>query len=966
MRIVLILFILTNLVHAADLAHFEQRIRPLLIANCIDCHGPDKQKGGLRLDTRAGWQTGGDSGPAITPGKLDASHLFRAVSYTDRDLKMPPKRKLKDSEIADLKLWIESGAPDPREGSAEKNASHRQPRADGSFWSFQTPRAASPPAVKNASWSANDIDRFILAKLEQNGLTPAPDADAATLLRRLSFDLTGLPPSQELFSAQSSVLSSQIQKLSTEHSALSTKPLTSPQALESLIDSLLETDAFAERFASHWLDITRFAESSGGGRSLPFKDAWRFRDYVVESIRDDVPIDRMITEHLAGDLLPAKDAVARRRQITATGFLSLGPTNYEEQDKGMLRMDIVDEQLDTMGRAFLGLTIGCARCHDHKFDPISATDYYALAGILRSTKTLKNYTDNVAHWIDTPLPLDGEAETAMQKHEKQATALKEQIAALKDDLRDAGSADLRKLKTISASDLPGIVVDDSAAQKVGMWKNSTHFAPYIGSNYVSDDNEAKGEKTISFAPKFATAGRYEVRVAYNAGPNRAERVIVTILHADGEELKTIKMLTENLKGLQFASLGTYRFEANGAGFVLISNAGSEGFVTVDAVQFVPADEVVADAATPKESPSAQKIKTKLSVLEKELKELQKNQPERPEAMSVADDPAPEDAKIHIRGSTRNLGAPVPRGFIHAAMRPTAPAVPADSSGRLQLAQWITSREHPLTSRVMVNRVWHWLFGAGIVRTTDNFGSTGELPSHPELLDHLAVKFMEDGWNLKRLIKEMVMSRTYRMTSHATNASQDPDNRLLSHMNRKRLDAECLRDAMLSAAGTLDRSFGGPGVSDVKAIDANDQKIQNIEYGYQFLDTRRSLYTAAFRNVRHPLFEVFDFADINQPIAARTTSTVATQALFLMNSPKVIEQARAAADLVLKSGSDNATRIRTAFQNSLQRAPSAPELTQVSDYLESSTSGNATADETRDLWARFIQTLWSTPEFRFLN
>ena len=934
-RALVFVFLATS-ASAVDITHFEQRIRPLLIANCIDCHGPDKQKGGLRLDSRAGWQTGGDSGPAITPGKLDASHLFRAISYTDRDLKMPPKRKLKDSEIADLKLWIESGAPDPRDEIGSTGGKHKQTRADASFWSFQPAKGTPLPSVKNTAWPANDIDRFILSKLEQNGLTPAPDADSRTLLRRLSFDLTGLPPD-------------------------STIPEDQPY--EKLVDTLIASTAFAERFASHWLDITRFAESSGGGRSLPFKDAWRFRDYVIESIRDNVPIDRMITEHLAGDLLPAQDAAARRRQVTATGFLALGPTNYEEQDKGMLRMDIVDEQLDTLGRAFLGLTIGCARCHDHKFDPISARDYYALAGILRSTKTLKNYTDNVAHWIDTPLPLDGAAETAMQQYEKQANALKDQIAALKDDLRDAGSADLRKRKTIATSDLPGIVVDDSAAQKVGMWKNSAIFGPFIGSGYVSDHND---EKTISFAPKFTKAGRYEVRVAFNAGPSRAERVTVTILHADGEELKTMKMATENLKGLQFASLGTYRFEANGAGFVLISNAGSEGYVTVDAVQFVPADETVADATGPKESPTAQKIKTQLSDLEKELKALQKGRSERPEAMSVAEDAVPEDAKIHIRGSTRNLGAVVPRGFIQAAMRPTTPSVPADASGRLQLAQWITARDHPLTARVMVNRVWHWIFGAGIVRTTDNFGSTGELPSHPELLDHLAIKFIEDGWNLKRLVKEMVMSRTYRMASNAPNVSQDSDNRLFSHMNRKRLDAECLRDAMLVAAGTLDRSFGGPGVSEVKAIDANDQKIQNIEYGYQFLDTRRSLYTAAFRNVRHPLFEVFDFADINQPIAQRTTSTVATQALFLMNSPKVIEQARAAADVVLKSSDDTAKRIDAAFQNSLYRAPSANEQFQVRDFIESSSSGNASAEETRDLWARFIQTLWSTPEFRFLN
>jgi len=989
--LVLALFF-TAAASAADLSHFEQRIRPLLIANCIDCHGPDKQKGGLRLDSRAGWQTGGDSGPAIEPGKLADSKLWHAVSYTDRDLKMPPKRKLKDSEIADLKLWIESGAPDPREADATKIASGRQPRADASFWSFQPPVDHPPPSVQNQAWPANDIDRFILAKLEANQLTPAPDADPITFIRRLTFDLTGLPPTQEEADA--------FVRDCTSGSSF----VIRDSSLKALTDRLLASIAFAERFASHWLDITRFAESSGGGRSLPFKDAWRFRDYVFESIRDDAPIDRMITEQIAGDLMPHTNAAERRRQLTATGFLALGPTNYEEQDKGMLRMDIVDEQLDTMGRAFLGLTIGCARCHDHKFDPISTHDYYALAGILRSTKTLINYTDNVAHWIDTPLPLDGDAEAQMQKHEQQVAELKDLIAKAKDESRDAGSAELRKRKDIAATDLPGIVVDDSEAQKVGLWKNSTSYAPYIGSGYLSDNDDSKGEKTVTFTPKLPATGRYEVRLAYNAGPNRAERAFVTILHADGEELKEVRMVTESLKGLQFASLGTYRFEANGQGFVLVSNAGSQGFVTVDAVQFVPKDEkpddsvVKTDSTDPKklkeqfvkqseqltkiktQFSNFEKIKTRLADLEKQLKALQKGQPERAEAMSVADDSAPENAKVHIRGSVRNLGAPVPRGFIQAAMRPGAPVVPTDASGRLQLAQWMTAPDNPLTARIMVNRIWHWLFGAGIVRTTDNFGSTGELPSHPELLDHLARRFIADGWSLKHLVKEMVMSRTYRQSSLVVRAlarsdtpdglkpelQTDPDNRLLSHMNRKRLDAECLRDAMLVAAGTLNRSIGGPGVSDVKAIDSNDQKIQNIEYGYQFLDTRRSLYTAAFRNVRHPLFEVFDFADINQPIAQRTTSTVATQALFLMNAPQVIEQARSAADRVLKSSPDIGKRIHSAFQTSLQRQPTDRELAQVRDFIDSATSGNASADDIRDLWARFIQTLWATPEFRFLN
>jgi hypothetical protein len=920
---------------------FEKRIRPLLVEHCMECHGPDKQKGSLRLDHQAGWKTGGDSGPAILPGKLEESLLWRAVTYEDRDLKMPPKKRLSDAELADLREWIASGAHDPRqdgEGGTDKGS---QPKVDGSFWSFQPPVIKPPPAVNNTAWVANPIDRHILARLEAEGMSPAPDAEPAVLRRRLAFDLTGMPPA---------------------HDAMKDGDIAA------YVDGLLASPAFAERWASHFMDMTRFAESSGGGRSLPFKDAWRFRDYLIESIRDNTPLDRMITEMIAGDVLPHSDAAQRRRQVTATGFLALGPTNYEEQDKGMLRMDIVDEQLETIGRSFLGMTLGCARCHDHKFDPIPTRDYYALAGILRSTKTLKNYTDNVAHWIDTPLPFEGAEEARLVELEKTTAAVEKEIALLKDQLRDAGSVALRRKKHLAAGDLPGVVVDDADAQKVGNWKSSSRFPPFIGGGYLHDENQGRGEKTLTFSPKLPVAGRYEVRVAFSGGPGRAERVPATVLHADGEDLVYFKQTTEALDGLQFATIGTWRFESGGQNFVMISNAGAEGYVTVDAVQFLPAEAGMPDMPAQKVSEEENGLRSRLAEMEKKLKEIRKaGGPSRPEVMSVAEDEKPEDARIHIRGSIRNLGAVVPRGFIQAASRGPVPEISKGQSGRLQLARWITSRDNPLTARVLVNRVWHWLFGAGLVRTTDNFGSTGETPSHPDLLDELAVRFMEDGWNLKRLVREMVLSRTYRLDSQAVRKhDKDPDNRLLSRMNRKRLDAECIRDAMLAAAGTMDASFGGPNVGGATKVDSNDQKVQNLEYAFTFDDTRRSVYTAAFRNVRHPLFEVFDFADINQPISQRTTSTVATQALFLMNHPKVIEQARAAAGRVLEEADAMPERIVIAYQHSLSRKPSAQEAGIATDFLEATISGNADAAEARDAWARFIQTLWATPEFRFVR
>ncbi len=929
-------------VHGADEAEFfEKRIRPLLAEHCTECHGADKQKGGLRLDHKAGWQRGGDSGPSLIPGDADASLLWKAVSYADRDLKMPPKQRLKDRDLADLRAWIASGAHDPREAVPGSSKIATAPKADASFWSFQPPVAQPPPAVRRTDWPERPSDRFVLAKLEQNGLSPAPDADPQTLIRRLSFDLTGLPPEQE-----------QVERFARGE-----------LRYETLVDSLLASPAFAERWTSHFMDLTRFAESSGGGRSLPFKDAWRFRDYLLESLRDNAPVDRMIREMVAGDLLPHRDAAERRRQLTATGFLALGPTNYEEQDKQLLRMDIVDEQLDTIGKSFLGMTIGCARCHDHKFDPISTSDYYALAGILRSTQTLKNYTDNVAHWIDTPLPYEGELEEQMRAKETRLAALKAGQAKLKDELRDLGGANLRKQTRIEAADLPGLVVDDSQAQKVGNWKPSVLVKPFIGEGYLHDRNGEDTERTISFSPKIPTPGRYEVRVAFIGGPDRAGRVQADILHADGEETVYFSETTAQMEGLQFASLGTWRFEANGQGFVLITNAGADGVVTIDAVQFLPEGATSSPALAA--SGAEKRVKAELAVLQKQIQELEKTGPTRAEVMSVTEVEEPEDARVHIRGSIRNLGAPVPRGFIQAALRSPAPVIPADQSGRRQLAEWLTARDQPLTARVFVNRVWQWLFGTGLVRSSDNFGVTGELPSHPELLDDLAVRFMEEGWNLRRLVKELVMSRTYRMISEGSTVESDPDNRLLARMNRKRLDAECLRDAMLAGAGALETRWGGANVADARAVDSNDTGVQNLEYNHPFNDRRRSVYTAAFRNVRHPLFEVFDFADINQPIALRTTSTVAPQALYLMNHPEVIELARAAAGRLPLEGPHDAP-LRQAWRLALSRDPDADEMALARDWLDNAVSGNDGPEQVRDGWARLIQTLWATPEFRFLH
>jgi len=984
--------------HAASAAEdlFEKRIRPLLVDKCYGCHSPDRKiKGGLRLDHKDGWAKGGDSGPAIVPGKPDESLLMKAVSYKDRDLKMPPKQKLADSEIATLQEWISQGAPDPRVLKETVAGTSTPSKADpATWWSFQPIKKPQPPAVKDTAWPRNAIDRFILAKLETSNLKPSPDAPAPILARRLSYDLTGLPnnPKSEILNPKS--------------------------AIDSLVDRLLSSPAFGERFASHWLDITRFAESSGGGRTLPFKDAWRFRDYVIESFNNDAPLNRFLMEQVAGDLMPAPTSADRRRNLTATAFLVLGPTNYEEQDKAQLRMDIVDEQLDTFGKAFLGLTIGCARCHDHKFDPIPTRDYYALAGILRSTRVLKNFTDNVAHWIDTPLPMDEPMESTLKQKETKLAALRTELDETKLALKKAGvESSLRNLKAggLPVSSLPGIVVDDKDAKLIGEWKHSTVYKTFIGEGYISDHNRDKGGLTATFQPKMIEAGRYEVRLAYIAGPDRDSKVPVTVFHADGEAtIKVDESAPAPIDG-RFISLGTFRFEANGEGYVLVSNTDTKDYVTADAVQFLKVDgdaspPQVAAAPAPAADKSAKKKKkskeakapitngsselsNRAAAIEKEIKSLDTDGPKRPEVMAVHDEETVENCPIHIRGQIRNLGAAVPRGFLSAVRVPLDEKIPDEQSGRLQLAHWLVSDKNPLTARVMANRVWLWLMGEGLVRSPDNFGLMGEKPTHPELLDYLASELIESGWNFKHLVKLIVSSRTYQMSSSisdfrfqiADSASKtpntstnpkseihnsqsvDPDNRLFWRQNRKRLDAEEMRDTLLTLGGNLAPGLGGPNIIDAKAVNANDNAAGSLEYGYQFKDSRRSLYTPAFRNVRHPLFEVFDFADINQTNGHRGNSTVAPQALFLLNHPFVIEECRLAATRLLAEGDmKDEARITRLFENAVGRPPLKGEMDRALHFLDASVSGNATQEELRDVWARLLQALVVSPDFRFLE
>ena len=938
------------------LAFFETKIRPILVKHCYKCHSleSNQSKGGLRLDTRATIRKGGDSGPAVVPGDPENSLLLQAVAYDNGFYDMPPAGKLSEAQVADLRHWISSGAFDPRDEQPIAEVRDSKKTGLRTHWAFQMVKAVKPPDILNKSWPLQPLDNFILANLESKSLKPAPVANKLVWLRRVWYDLVGLPPSTE----------------SINSFLKDSSPL--PLARAKVIDELLAKPQFGERWARHWLDVARFAESSGGGRSLLFKDAWRYRDYCIDAFNSDMPYNQFLREQIAGDLLPAATPADRARQLIATGFLVLGPTNYEEQDKYQLRMDIVDEQLDTLGRTTMGMTLGCARCHDHKFDPIPTRDYYAMAGIFRSTRTLFNDTDNVARWIDTSLPADADSIKEIKKHEADLAALQAECLKLRQYLLrlDPQTAQLAKDGPVNPSSLPGIVIDDSNAIAVGRWKTSTFGNRYLGESSSYDQRSKNGPSTLTFDPELPKSGLYEVRLAYVAHSNRATNTPITILHAAGEETIQINQQKEPPIEGRFLSLGTYHFEAGGAGFVLVSNEATNGAVSVDGVWFFPVDDNVKEKAEksirkPDDNIALIKIRNELESNEKKLKALQKNAPSVPLAMTVKEHEKIEDSPVHIRGNSKTLGPKVPRGALSLVASVSQPQITDKQSGRVQLAAWLTDPNHPLVARVMVNRIWLWLYGEGLVRSADNFGTTGQTPTHPELLDFLADQFVRENWSFKKLIRSIVLSQSYAMSSEPFSDSEkvDPDNLLLSHFRRRRQDADSLRDAFLSAAGEIDLKIGGPNIDGAKAINANDNGAGSIEYNYIFRDTKRSIYTPAFRNNRLELFESFDFADVNQPIGRREESIVATQALFLMNQSFVREMSTKAAkrliDLNLEDNQKNLDQLSIWI---LSRPATQAENALLLPMINSAKS----YDEQIQSWTRIAHALFASIDFRYIK
>ncbi len=785
---------------AKERAFFESRIRPVLVKHCYECHSATAKeiKGNLRVDSAAGLLDGGDSGPALVAGKPEESLLMEALRY--ESFEMPPAGRLPKKIIDDFERWIKTGAYDPRTETpaAEPKAAPRtiDIEAGKKFWAFQPVKRAEAPAVSDKNWPLNDIDAFVLAKLEHSRLKPAPDADRRTRIRRLYFDLIGLPPSP-----------AEVEEFLSDNS---------PGAWERVVDRLLDSKEFGVHWGRHWLDVARYADSNGGDFNATFHNAWKYRDYVIESFNRDKPFDQFVREQIAGDLLSSETDAERTDQVVATGFLMMGAKMLSERDKMKLTMDVVDEQINTIGQAFLGMTVGCARCHDHKFDPIPTADYYAMAGIFQSTETLKGESQQyVSTWPRRTLPTSPEHLAAVEKFEAKQKEFKSAIAQAKKQQTNLEKS-LAKLKAGERS----LTADDADAKKTGVWKDSTYSPSFIGTGYVHDDQSEKGEKWIEYTIEIPRAATYEVRLSYTTGGNRASNVPVSIKHADAEvEVTLNESKKPPIDGL-FASVGKFPFSEKQPAVITISTRGTEGYVIADAVRLVELDKngkpvhaaVAADNPEFKKAASAlEKAKGKQARLEAELKTLEKNAPPPlPKAIAVTEAPKVADCAICVRGDHQNRGEVVPRGVLQVATWGELPAFSPGQSGRKELADWIADPNNPLTARVFVNRIWHHLFGQGIVPSVDNFGKLGDRPSHPELLDRLAADFIADGWSTKQTIRRIVLSRAYGMSSELNPAAwnADPENRLLWRANRRRLPAEAVRDAMLAISGAVDLSPGG--------------------------------------------------------------------------------------------------------------------------------------------------------------
>jgi hypothetical protein len=880
---------------------FENKIRPVLVEHCYKCHSghANKQKGGLRLDSKGGMRTGGDSGPAIIPGKVKESILLQALRH-EGDRHMPPKGKLADTVIADFEAWIAMGAPDPRDGKAGLQTATIDWNKARRFWAFQTPVKHMPPVVHQSPGPRREIDAFLLAELERRGLKPVGPATKQVLIRRATFDLTGLPPTPE-----------EIEAFLKDESI---------DAFARVVDRLLKSPHYGEHWGRYWLDVARYADDQALAFVTPSPHAHRYRDWVIRAFNSDMPYDRFIRLQLAGDLLtePVSDYFDR---LAGLGFQGLGAKYHRGSVAAQVMADELDDRIDTLSRGLLGLTVACARCHDHKYDPIPTRDYYSLAAAY-----------NGAAWTEVPLaPPQAVARFKAWQEEtkqKQATLAK----WVEERNRKAGRKALAEVDRYALTAWRIHVMRRHKLPHASLSKENVH--EYFLDRWLKVIEADPGKAAPSLKPWLMTA-----RQAATAAPPEGSAVRVP------EELQR---LTDELRAKVRSALGAWDGLQH-------RTAADPRRPSLSAEQQALLKALWLDASAPF-SVSGKHVGPLLGSpelkeyehLKAELDRLTKGGPPAP-PMAHAVSGGGQAMPVYLRGNVARHGEKAPPGFLRILERADL-AQPARSQfTRLDLARAIASPGNPLTARVIVNRVWHYHFGRGIVGTPSNFGQLGDQPTHPELLDTLAVRFMEAGWSVAWLHREIMLSAAYQRASavDAHNLAEDPGNLTLWRMSPRRLDVESWRDGLLAVSGRLDRTLGGP------SLDLNDAK-----------NVRRTVYAKVSRYVPSTMLTLFDFPDANVSSDRRAVTTVPQQQLFVLNSDFMAESARAFAARLAREPPGDAERIVLAFRLAYGRSPSDEEQKLGLEFLRSATP--ARPADRLTAWEQYAQVLLAANEFAWIE
>jgi hypothetical protein len=1086
-------------------------VRPLLAEHCYRCHSAkaEKLKAGLRVDSREGVLKGGESGPALVAGHPEESRLIEAVRYSNPELQMPPQGRLSNEQVADLVRWVEMGAPWSNSGRMEAASATRSAIGEpaAAHWALQPLRTAVPPAVHGTRWNRTRVDNFILARLEAARVRPAVPADRRSLLRRIHFALVGLPPTP------------------AEVDAFLHDP--APDAFERVVDRLLASPRFGERWARHWMDLVRYSDTLGNESDMPIPNAWRYRDYLVRALNADVPYDRLILEHLAGDSL---DDPRRRpdggdnESVLGTAFYWMTEGKRSPVDLRHAQADAFDNRLDVMGKAFMGLTVACARCHDHKFDPVTQEDYYGLYGYLKSsryTQTMLNRGEldalaarmaalraeigrvsvgawaaqavTIPHYLMATLRVrsDDDVKSVAKAAGLDPARLRRWTKAVREsasesshpmfawrrvaDLgiapsREAIAARWRQIHAetqamnVAAArrDRDIVLADFGRSGFLGWYVEDQAFgpAPLRPGAVMLESGSSRPIAIFARRGVWAHSGQLSRRLQgtlrspsfsidrrflHVLAAGRASRVNVVIDHfvmiqnplygrlrmiVNDDDPRWHTFDLELWRGhrayLEFADTTTQDLHDMGPP----DGCGPQGYVSIGNVLLseqgppaapAPADAIgllgdgaidsslalaerygraaseslaaLADESLPDridaEARAAllawlvehglldvdESATGKLRSLLASFREMEAHLPQARRAPAMAEG-TPEDEQVFLRGNPKTVGPVVPRRIIRALARDLGSAAATNGSGRLDLARRIIDPANPLTARVAVNRIWHHIFGRGLVPTVDNFGAVGDRSSHPELLDDLALRFVHDGWSIKRLVRELVLSSAFRMASTSSPQAEaaDPDNRLLHRMPARRLEAEAIRDAILAVSGRLDRRMGGPGV-EVHLTPFVDN--YGKDYGRPETsgpldgDGRRSLYLKVRRNYLTPILAAFDMPQPLVTAGRRDVSNVPAQALILMNDPFVAQQARRwAARVLAHKGLDASQKVCQMYLEAYARPPTETERQAAPRFLASHGGELGVPPERRNdderLWADFAHVLFNVKEFIFLK